>query len=344
MKITAITSGFNEPSSRFRVRQYLPDLKKKGIFIKEYWCSPPTSYKLPGALGAIRQRYILPLSGSVEIAKLVSLLPTFIDSYKSDLIWMNRPSHNLIHLEKYFNKPVLFDIDDALWINDTHNIKQIAKNVVGIIAGNSFIANWFNKYNNNIFIIPTAIDTYRFIQNYSVSKYDKFVIGWTGSADGLKFVYEVEKQLSYFINNTPNAYFKIICDKKPFFRTIAPEKIIYIPWNPLTENTELQNVSVGIMPLPDNEWSRGKCSFKMLQYMATSIPVVVSDVGMNSEILAKSDVGFGIKSIEEWPDALKALWEDQSLREKMGANGRALIEKEYSVTVIADQLSSIFKK
>ena len=304
----------------------------------------PYDSKLPYAKGTIRMRYFGPVAVLWQMAKIMGTAPGAFASWFTDVVWLNREmagGYNI--LERALKKPIYFDVDDAIWLNNP-KIYKIAERSEGIIAGNSFIADWFSKYNKNIFIVSTAIDTNRFFPNPAINKDEKFIIGWTGSADGLKYVYEIEVQLNIFIKNHKNAFIKVICDQKPVFNFITPERIIYVPWSPDTENTELQDISVGIMPLKDNEWSRGKCSFKMLQYMSMAIPVVVSDVGMNSEVLAKSEVGYGIRKPEEWQDALAALWRDQSLQRKMGETGRVLVEKEYSVVVVAEKLSEIFKK
>ena len=344
IKVTAITPGYNAPASRFRVRQYIPKLKGNSVFVKEYSSIIPYDLKLPFTWGNIRMRYYGPLALLWQMLKMAGTAPGVFASRFTDIVWLNREmAGGYLFMEKALKKPIYFDVDDAVWINSP-KIYKIAERAEGILAGNSFIADWFSKYNRNIFVVPTAIDTNRFIQNSSISKDEKFIIGWTGSADGLKYIYEIEEQLNNFIRNHENTFIKIICDKKPVFKSIAPEKTIYIPWNPQTENTELQNISIGIMPLTDNEWSRGKCSFKMLQFMSTSIPVVVSDVGMNSEVLAKSEIGYGVTKQEEWIQALSALWNNSSLRREMGENGRALIEKEYSINIIANQLSDIFTK
>lgn len=344
LKVTAITTGYYVPSSRFRVRQYISKLKEKNILVNEYPAKIPYDVKLPFANGRMRMRYFGPLAILWQMAKLMGTSPGAFASWVTDIVWLNREMAGGFYImERALKKPIYFDVDDAIWMNSS-KIFKIAERSEAIIAGNSFIADKFSKYNKNIFIVPTAIDTNRFIHNPAVSKDEKFIIGWTGSGDGLKFVYEIEEQLSNFIKDHANAYIKIICDRQPLFKSIPPEKIIYIPWDPNNENTELQDVSVGIMPLTDNEWSRGKCSFKMLQYMSCAIPVVVSDIGMNSEVLAQSDIGYGVKKPTDWLEVLTALWNDQSLRKKMGANGRALIEKKYSVIVVADQLSDIFNK
>jgi glycosyltransferase involved in cell wall biosynthesis len=341
LNITAITLGRSTPASRFRIRQYIPLLEDSGILVHEYPALIPYDAKIPFRF---RMRYLGPIALIWHFAKLMGTAPSTIASHFSDLVWLNRGmagGYNI--MEKFLKKPIYFDIDDALWINNI-NIFKLALQAECVIAGNSFIADWFSKYNKNIFVVPTAIDTDRFIKKPDISNNNKFIIGWTGSADGLKYINEIEVPLNNFLKNHADTYLKVISDKEPVFKTIDPARIIYIPWNPNTEHTDLQDVSAGIMPLSDNDWSRGKCSFKMLQYMSTGIPVVVSDIGMNSEILSKSEVGFGVKKTDEWQNALEVLWTDQSLQKKMGEQGRLLIEKEYSVKVVVKQLSDIFNK
>jgi glycosyltransferase involved in cell wall biosynthesis len=343
IKVTAITPGYNAPSSRFRIRQYIPKLRTYNILVDEYPSLVPYDSRLPFVKGRMRMRYYGPFAVLWQMAKLLGTAPGAFASWSSDVVWLNREMAGGYHImERLLKNPIYFDVDDAVWLNNPKTYK-IAERSEGIIAGNSFIADWFSKYNKNIFVVPTAVDTDRFCPNPGVRKDEKFIIGWTGSADGLRYVYEIEEHLNSFLKKHENTFIKVICDKKPVFKFIVPERTIYIPWNPILENKELQDVSVGIMPLPDNEWSRGKCSFKMLQYMSMAIPVIVSEVGMNSEVLAKSEVGFGVKKPEEWQDAMEALRSDQTLQRKMGGNGRALVEKEYSVVEAALKLSEIFK-
>ena len=102
-------------------------------------------------------------------------------------------------------------------------------------------------------------------------------------------------------------------------------------------------MSIGIMPLDNTEWEKGKCSFKMLQYMACCIPVVVSPVGMNAQILSENKVGFGVNSLKDWVDALICLLDSPEQREKMGSNGRKLVEAKYSIDAIVPKLSSYLK-
>ena len=126
-------------------------------------------------------------------------------------------------------------------------------------------------------------------------------------------------------------------------KEIPPERIRFVRWSRETEATALTDMSVGVMPLPDDEWTRGKCSFKMLQYMAVGLPVIVSPVGMNKEVLAKGDVGFAATSDDEWYEALESLYKDHSLRAKLGDTARRVVESHFSAQTIAHNLAGIFK-
>ena len=341
MKITAITPGFKEPSTRFRIRQYIPYLKEKDIQVSEYWSVPPSSYKLPGALGRIRQRYIFPLSGAVELIKLGSILPSVINSYNSDLVWMNRPAHNLFHLEKYYKKPVLFDVDDAIWLNNEHNIKHIAKNVAGVIAGNSFIADWFKQYNQNVFVIPTAVNP----DYYSTERIatGSFVIGWTGTSDNFKYLYMIEEALAAFLKRHTDAKLWILSNNEPQFIKLNKNSVQFLRWSAENEASILKYFNVGIMPLVDGNWERGKCSFKMLQYMAAGLPVIVSPVGMNKEVLKKGECGYAASNEKEWIEALESLYMNKDLRFSYGQLGRRIVEEHYSISALAPKLVKVFK-
>ena len=126
-------------------------------------------------------------------------------------------------------------------------------------------------------------------------------------------------------------------------KLLPPEKVRFVPWNRESEATALHSMSVGVMPLIDTKWSRGKCSFKMLQYMAVGLPVVVSPVGMNLDVLQKADVGFAAACHDEWYEALSALYDNWTLQVKLGRAGRKVVEQFYSADTVAGELADIFK-
>lgn len=335
IKVAALTGGKYDPSARFRVRQLIPALLQEGIEMDEF--IPPISKYPPS------QQWFRPLWG---IATLAGRIPAVIATYRYDIVLLQRELlSTLVTLEPFTKRPRVLDVDDAIFLHrDGRFAKQLAQLSDLIICGNDFIAEWFSKWNNNIAIIPTAVDTRRYIpREENRSSQGKLVIGWIGTSGNFKYLYKIESALERVIKKRSEIIFKIISDQKPKFKEKLNEKIEYVKWSPKTEIADIQSMTIGIMPLDNTEWEKGKCSFKMLQYMACGIPVIVSPVGINAQILSESKIGFGVISLKDWVDALIFLLNSPEQRKKMGSNGRKLVEAKYSINAIVPKLSSYFK-
>ena len=170
------------------------------------------------------------------------------------------------------------------------------------------------------------------------------MIGWTGTSSNFSNLELVEEMLAKFLAEHKNACFKIIADEQWHSELIPPERIEFVKWSRDVEVEALKTMSVGIMPLFDSPWTRGKCSFKMLQYMAIGLPVIVSPVGMNNEVLAKGDIGLAANTSDEWYNALETLYKDKELQIKSGDRGREVIEQNFSAETIASKLFSILNQ
>jgi glycosyltransferase involved in cell wall biosynthesis len=335
IKVAALTGGKYDPSARFRVRQLIPALLQEGVEMDEF--IPPISKYPPS------QQWLRPLWG---VAALAGRIPAIMATYKYDIVLLQRELlSTLVTLEPLTKCPRVLDVDDAIFLHRGGRFaKRLAQLSDMVICGNDFIAEWFSKWNKNITVIPTAIDTNRYIpRRENRSSQDKIVIGWMGTSGNFKYLYKIESALERVIKTRPEIIFKIISDRKPKFKEKLNEKIEYIKWSQETEITDIQSMTIGIMPLANTDWEKGKCSFKMLQYMACGIPVVVSPVGMNAQILGESKVGFGVNTLEEWVDALICLLDSPEQREKMGSNGRKLVEAKYNIKCIVPKLSSYLK-
>ena len=118
---------------------------------------------------------------------------------------------------------------------------------------------------------------------------------------------------------------RIISNKKPRFKKLKESNVEFILWSPENEIKSIAESSIGIMPLPNDNWSKGKCSLKMIQYMGCGLPVIVGQVGMNVEVLNLGKIGLGIKSLNGWEEALKKLINDDALRKRMGCEGRSFL-------------------
>jgi glycosyltransferase involved in cell wall biosynthesis len=237
-------------------------------------------------------------------------------------------------------KPLIFDVDDAIFLGPRgHHANQIAQFATLTICGNDFLANHFSQF-GIVEILPTAVDANRFIPNSLVKK-ERPIIGWSGSSSGFKYLYAIEPALKKLTNLYPDLIIKVVADKAPFFKTLPPDKVVFEIWSAAREVEALQEFTVGIMPLDDDLWARGKCSFKMLTYMAVGLPVVVSPVGMNREVLERGVCGFAATTKDDWVGTIGTLIDNPSLANQMGCQGRHIVELYYDLKTVAPKLSKL---
>lgn len=350
LKVAAITGGRDLPSARFRIRQNIGLLVGHGICVTEY-CPPLSQHaRLPGRLGRIKLRYLAPIAALQTSVNAALRLPTIGRSYQADVTWIERRFvPGLEWLASLTRRPRVLDVDDALWLEGAMGgmgTAQLAARMDAVIAGNSYLAEWYSAHCRTVFVVPTGIDCERFSPSGDREgrrKGSPFTIGWTGISGNFRYLRMVEKPLARFLRDFPDAHLLIVANQRPDLPMIPSSKMSFIPWSPAAEASALHQMDVGIMPLADEEWAKGKCSFKMLQYMATALPVVVSRVGMNIDILKKGECGFGVCNDAEWYEALQVLYGSTALRARMGQTGRHIIEQEYSAGVVAARLADIFR-
>jgi glycosyltransferase involved in cell wall biosynthesis len=288
-------------------------------------------------------RWLRPLWGS---AKLAELVPKVIQSHCFDTVLLQREMvSTFLTLEALTKNPRILDVDDAIFLYRGGGFaRRLAEMSDQVICGNSYLAEWFGLLNRNVTIIPTAVDAARYFplpENKDVA--DRKAIGWLGTSGNLKYLYSIEKALAKAMRMVPEAQLVVVCDKAPEFQWIDPIRIKYVRWEERNEVESIQSMDVGIMPLDDTPWARGKCSLKMLQYMACGLPVVVSPVGMNAEVLAMENLGIAASTESQWTDALIALLERKDMRSQMGSTGRKIIEERFSIDVIAPRLAACLR-
>lgn len=315
------------PSARFRVRQLIPALSRLGVDVHEF---VPLISRYPPP-----QKWLRPMWA---LAALAGRLPAVMATHAYDGVLLQRELlSTLITLEPFTKRPRVLDVDDAIFLHrGGKHAKQLALQSNLIICGNDFLAERFALWNKNVVVIPTAVDTQRYIpRKGSYDLESKLVVGWTGTSGNFRYLYQIETALERVLKALPNVVFRVIADKQPLFQGILKERLDFIRWSPETEVTGIQSMTVGIMPLANTEWERGKCSYKMLQYMACGIPVVVSPIGMNVQVLALGEAGLGASSQNEWVDALLSLLLDERERYRMGKVGRCIVEDHFSIEVVA---------
>ena len=205
---------------------------------------------------------------------------------------------------------------------------------------NNYLASYCKRYNKNVILNPTTIDTdYHLPKSKRTSNSNKIIIGWTGTHATLKYLdlvvpilQELELEFDFI--------FMVIANQDPKPKL---NNYIFVPWNKSTEITDLQKIDIGVMPLYDSEWEHGKCGFKALQFMALEIPVLISPVGVNNIIVDHGINGFHCASAAAWKTYLLELLSSSEKRIKMGENGRKYVIKNYSVDSNVDNFLSLFK-
>ena len=336
IRVAAFTPGPAVPSARFRVRQYIPALHPLGVEVTEF-VSTLGSYPP-------RNRILRPFWGG---GTLLGRVPGIVRSYRYDLTLLQREMLSChLTLEPFTKAPRLLDVDDAIWLSgDGTFARRLAEMCDRVICGNAFLAEQFRRWNPQVAVVPTAVDTERFRPlGESTLKGGGGIIGWSGSSSGFSYLRRVERALRRVLERHPDAKLRIVADTAPSLPGIPARQMEFVPWTPDSEVRLIQEMTVGIMPLDDSLFSRGKCAFKMLCYMSCSLPVVVSPVGVNAELLGLGDIGFGPVSEDDWIDALSHILNNAEAARQMGTRGRKICQERFSVQAVVPQLARIFRE
>ncbi|MGN6648242.1 MAG: glycosyltransferase family 4 protein [Cytophaga sp.] len=345
MKICALTSGITIPSAQYRVRQYIPYLQNKGVLVTE---KKPLWNKFDVPSEPYRKVLKLIHSDNPRTWNRLKLLDRYravLASNFYSITWIQKvliPYHFTLELKS--SRPIVFDLDDAIWLDEGAGFTdKIVTGADCVFAGNNYLADWVSKYNQNVKIIPTAVDTKIYFPETNTNK-NRFVIGWIGTSGNYKYLLNIINALKVFFDKRKDAVLKIIADRYPVELEQISGNIEFVPWHPMGHVQAMRDFSVGIMPMQNDEWTKGKCSFKMLQYMAMGLPVLVSPFGMNKEILGQGDIGLGPVSDNDWYDAIEDVYLNTNTYAVKGINGYTVIENNYSTETVSNEIASQFKR
>ena len=246
--------------------------------------------------------------------------------------------------------PVVYDFDDAVYLPNVSDVnrafarlKWVSKTatICGLAAhvtvGNRHLAGWARPYARQVSVLPTTIDTDSYTPKDSAGIRGVPVIGWSGSLSTIKHLRTVEGALRR-LRTAVDFRLRVVGDRSYAVPGLEVESK---DWSAETELCDLRSFDVGIMPLPDDEWSRGKCGLKALQYMAVGVPAVVSPVGVNTEIVEDDRNGFLADGEIEWIDKLRRVLADEGLRARFAREGRRTVEERYSARAQAPRLREI---
>lgn len=329
------------PGQRFRFEQYIPFLEANG-----YDC------ELSYFISAEDDKLLYQPKKWIDKAKLARKAwdirkKDLAKADEFDIIFIYREAllTRSTRFERLFSKTtaqLIFDFDDAIWLpnvsaanrslqflKNPSKINKVLPLVDLVIAGNQYLAEYAEGFNEHVKVIPTTIDL-SYHQTTSVSSTHKPIcIGWTGTQTTIKYL----DQLKAVFKELDEKYgesikFKVICDTPWDFDEVEVENV---KWSKQDEIEQLDEIDIGIMPLSDDDWSKGKCGFKALQFMALKKAVVLSPVGVNAEIVADGVNGFWAKSREDWLRSLSLLIEEKKVRKELGEKGFQTVKEKYSV-------------
>jgi glycosyltransferase involved in cell wall biosynthesis len=252
-------------------------------------------------------------------------------------------------LLRRYSKKIIYDFDDAIMYSPAHpsrdsishlnSFRRSAKLANYVIAGNSYLAEQAQRFNANVKIVPTGLDTKLYVSGAKARDDDKIRLVWIGSKSTLQYLSEIKPALEQIGLRYNNVVLRIICDEFFNLKNMEVEKC---RWSLGKQVQDLITSHIGLAPLPDNRFTRGKCGFKILQYQAANLPVVASPVGVNSEYVYNGATGFHASNHQEWIDRISELIDDVELRKQMASAGR-IQAQNFDISFIGKKLCSLIK-
>ncbi len=252
-------------------------------------------------------------------------------------------------LRKHARK-IIYDFDDAVMYsprnpeNDYSSHFRLFRRTVmmadTVIAGNSYLAEHASRFNNNVNILPTGLDMAKYGIEVYKPKDNKVRLVWIGSKSTLKYLAEIKPALEQVGSAFNNVVLRVICDEFIHFRKLPVENH---NWSEQTEAADLKQCDIGLAPLPDNRFTRGKCGFKILQYYSANMPVVASPVGVNIGFVRGDTTGFFAENQNQWVDKIAALVNGSKLRQNMGLAGHQFAQS-FDVACIGKSLCELILK
>lgn len=318
-------------------------MKKRLLFISKGADSPSTRYRALQFFPYWENAGFLPVH--VAASGGLSALPNLLrQAARADVVVVIRKTFPapLLYLLRRASRSLIFDFDDAIFCNTDgtpsplrgRRFAAMMRVCDHVLAGNAYLASKVSALNKTVTVIPTCLD---------VSKYDSEAVKpaeatdlvWIGSSSTRKYLVEVLPALRLASARVPGLRLKIIAD---FDLPDGGIPTLAVPWRADTEASALASSHIGIAPMRDDDWSRGKCALKVLQYMAAGLPVISSDNGANAEIVKEGETGFLVSSPEAWADRIVQLAGDPAACCRMGENGRQFVTTAYSIEAVFSRI------
>ncbi len=312
----------NTPSTRIRCYAFAGELKKLGS--KTKILGSETLSRIPNNL--------------LKLSQAIFFIPFY------SILYFNKSAHwttyLLLKYAKFIGKKIVIDVDDSEFLGKNGKwFETFFKECDCIIAGSHFVYDYAKKFNNNVQIIPTCVAHENYPKKIDHQIRDKIVIGWIGTET--KYLSIVENPLKV-LSKKYNVELEIISNlKTSWLLDFEGVNVKKIQWDINTANSEIRNFDIGIMPLFDTDWEKGKCAFKAIEYMAANVPVIISGVGENNFLVQNGKNGFTANNEKEWRQKIELLIKNERLRKTFAKNGLDAVIKNYNLSAESRKLDKI---
>ena len=342
------------PGQRFRIEQWAQALEPSGV---RFHFIPFESPELKRVMHVTQH---IPKARELVrcIGRRIRELSGVLKRQKWDAIFLHRELLPIgpPMLERWLAQigiPIIYDFDDAIffpdvsdanrkfaWLKWSGKVGTICRFSAHVVVGNSYLESYARRHTDRVTVIPTSIDTELYVPKTTAELHEVPTIGWSGSLTTIKHLRGVEAALKQLQRVCP-FHLRVLGDAAFSIDGLSVESRA---WSASSELQELVDFDIGIMPLPDEPWARGKCGLKALQYMALGIPTVASPVGVNREIIADGENGFLASSQSEWVEKLSRLLRDAALRRQFSREGRRVVEERYAAKTQALRLLEVLER
>ena len=356
VRVLALTPVPEEGAGcRFRISQYIPLLSEQGFDVTVSPFFTRDFFRMVYRPGHHAQKAAWFLRRSLDRLRSVVAKSAY------DLLFLYREAFPIGPpvierlLARPGRPPIVYDFDDAVFLPNTsaanrflsglkypHKIDTIVSKSTIVVAGNQYLAEYARRHNSRVTVIPTVVDTDLFVPRRAArAAGDPLVVGWIGTPTTARYLQAIAPVLARvhrehsFRLRVAGAGRPIACDGV---------SVANLAWELRDEVALFTTCDIGVYPMSDDEWARGKCGLKAIQFMACGVPVVASAVGVNTEIIEDGVNGFLAASEGEWIDKLTRLAADPALRRRLGEAGRATIEERYSLSGSAPRMAAVWRE
>jgi glycosyltransferase involved in cell wall biosynthesis len=341
--------GLDVPSVRFRVLNYLPYLRDAGMDVLFNVCRP-------GFYAGPSRFRIRPVFHVHNVLKACSRLPGLLEARTCDVVIVQREliPYATAFMERAlsgFDRPAfVYDWDDAIHLNypepdsERGKVARILSSADLVLAGNRTLADYAGRFNENVEILPTPVDSDPSIdfdgatRDRILGQRDRFVVGWTGTTGTLKYIRGLEGALKVLLERNPRVTIRIHCNWEAPGKPPMGFPYEFVRWSADNEAGTVGSFDCGLMPLPDDPWTRGKCSLKILLYQSRGVPAIASPVGNNLQVISDGFTGLFASTEGEWLDRVESLMRDPELRLDLARNAHKAFLRSFATDVCAKML------